>query len=181
MDNKNLTPVSESLTPVDVKNKEFSRAVYGYNPKEVVDFLDSTAKTWEKVQKHEKELLERIQHLQDDLLRWKGKEGDIEKLKEKAVQEAHAIKEEAMKEAAKHFAAVEERASAVRTKTEEWLENVIAQVTETERQKSNFMTAFKSALDSHYALLKTEQEEAEPLSSKLNHFLKTTLSEDARI
>jgi len=181
MDNKTLGSVSESLTPVEIKNKEFGRAMLGYNPKEVVDFLDHTAKTWEKVQKHEKELLDKIHTLQEEVVRWKGREADVEKVKERAHQEAAAIKDEATKEAAKHFAAVEERANTIRLKTEEWLENVIAQVTETERQKNNFMTAFKSALDSHYALLRTEQEEGEPLSTKLNHFLKNTLADNSRI
>ncbi len=173
--------LSEKLSPVEIKNKEFTRSVWGYNPKEVVEFLDTTAKAWEKVQKHEKDLLEKIHSLQEEIVRWKGRESEIEKIKERAHQEALAIREEATKEAAKHFAAVEERASSIRTKTEEWLENVIAQVSETERQKMNFMTAFKSALDSHYALLKTEDQEVEPLTSKLNHFLKTTLSEDSRV
>ena len=181
MDNKNLNSVSDALTPVEIKNKEFARAMLGYNPKEVVDFLDLTAKTWEKVQKHEKELLDKIHTLQEEVIRWKGRESEAEKVKERAHQEAAAIKEEATKEASKHFMLVEERASAIRLKTEEWLESVIAQVTETERQKNNFMTAFKSALDSHYELLKTEQEEGEPLSTKLHHFLKDTLSENSRI
>lgn len=176
MDSKLPQGISNKLTPNDIKNKEFTKAVLGYSPKEVVEFLDMTAKTWERVQKNEKELLDRIQTLSDEILRWRGRESEFEKLRENAVREAHAIREKGQEDAAKHFAEVEERANAIRRKTEEWLEGVIASIEETERQKSNFVTAFKSALDSHYALLQSENEGVEPLGTKLSHFLRSELA-----
>lgn len=181
MDAKNPQSLAQKLTPTEIKNKEFSKAMLGYNPKEVVEFLDATAKAWEKVQKNEKELLDKIHSLNDEILRWKGREGEMEKLKERANQEAEAIREEARQQAQKLFIEVEEKANAIRAKTEEWLGNVIAEVSETERQKSNFMTAFKSALDSHYALIKAEQEEGEPLTAKLSHLLKSNHSQSPRV
>lgn len=172
MDSKNPQSFAQKLTPNEIKNKEFSKAMLGYNPKEVVEFLDATAKAWEKVQKNEKDLLDRIQSLNEEMLKWKGREGEMEKLKERAVQEAESIRDEARSQAQKLFAEVEEKANSIRAKTEEWLETVIAEVSETERQKLNFMTAFKSALDSHYALIQADQEEKEPLTAKLSHLLK---------
>lgn len=165
MDPKLPKAQSAELTPNDIKNKEFTKAMLGYAPKEVVEFLDATARAWEKVQKHEKELLDKIHSLHQEILQWKSREGEIERLKEKAQQDAE-----------KYFTEVEARANAVRVKTEEWLETVISEVAEAERQKTNFMTAFKSALDSHYELLRNEQAQAEPLSQKLSQFLKSTLA-----
>lgn len=180
MDAKNPQALTQKLTPTEIKTKDFTRTVWGYNPKEVVEFLDATAKTWEKVQKHERELLEKIQGLSDELVKMRGREGEMDKLREKALHDAELIREEAQNNAAKMFQEVEDRANSIRVKTEEWLETVIAEVTETERQKLNFMTAFKSALDSHYAILKSEQEETEPLTQKLNLFLKSTMSQGSR-
>jgi hypothetical protein len=47
-------------------------------------------------------------------------------------------------------------------------------VEETQRQKKNFLTAFRSALDSHYALIRSEEEDAEPLAGKLSGILRSS-------
>jgi DivIVA domain-containing protein len=88
------------------------------------------------------------------------------------VADGQAMREQARVEAEKIFAEVEERANQIRRKTEEWLEEVIAEVEETQRQKLSFMTAFKSALDSHYELLERQPAEDQPIGARLNHLLK---------
>lgn len=168
--------LSSKLSPNEIKNKEFKRTMWGYSPKEVIEFLDTTAKTWEKVQKHEKELLAKIEQLKEEIKSWQLREHQIAKIHEKALKDAEQIRMEATNQAENIFKEVEERANQVRVKTEEWLANVIAEVEETERQKANFMNAFKSALDSHYALIE-EDKEAGSLGSKLNHFLKAEVIE----
>lgn len=167
---------SSKLSPNEIKNKEFKRTMWGYSPKEVIEFLDTTAKTWEKVQKHEKDLLHKIEKLKEEIKSWELREAQIQKIHEKAIKDAEQIRIEATDQAEKIFREVEDRANQVRLKTEEWLVNVIAEVEETERQKSNFITAFKSALDSHYALIQ-EEKEAESLGTKLNQFLKSEVTE----
>jgi cell division initiation protein len=176
MESKSPEAFAQKLTPMDIRNREFKRTAWGYSPKEVVDFMDLMAKSLDGLQKTEKELQEKVRQLGEDLTRWMNKELEIIKMRERAVQEAEAIRAEAAKEGQRIFSEVEERANVIRQKTEEWLEAVIAKVEETERQKFNFMTAFKSALDSHYELLKNEQNDTEPLGAKLNHFLKSNLS-----
>ena len=37
------------LTPMDIKNKEFKRAMRGYNPDEVDEFLDEICEEYETV------------------------------------------------------------------------------------------------------------------------------------
>ena len=167
--------MSGKLTPNEIKNKEFKKTMLGYTPQEVVDFLDSVAKVWEKVQKNEKELLARIESLQATIKTWESREQELEKVREIAVHDAESIRKEAVNEAERIFLEVEERANGIRTKTEQWLETVIAKVEEAERQKNNFMKAFRSALDSHYELLRNEEAEAESMGAKLNHFLKTEI------
>lgn len=173
MDAKPLA-ASAKLTPTDIKNKDFKRKVMGgYDPKEVVEFLDATAKAWEKVQRNEKDLLEKILALTEEVQKWRGKENEFLEERNRIIAEAEEIKVKAMEEAKAIYNEVEERVSGIRRKTEEWLEMVIAQVEETERQKRNFVTALRSSLDSHYELL---QREEEPLDVQLNSFLKKALS-----
>jgi cell division initiation protein len=165
-----------SMTPTEIRKKEFKKSMWGFSPGEVVSCLEQVAKTLEKSQRTERELNEKLRLANEELTRWKNKELEMQKLRERAVHDAEAVRQEATKEAERIFGEVEERANEIRKKTEEWLENVIAEVEETERQKMNFMTAFRAALDSHYAILKTEQEEGQPLGAKLNQFLSSAFS-----
>ena len=177
MEKKIPEALSLKLTPNEIKNREFKRTAWGYSPKEVVGFLDTTAKTWEKVQKHEKELVTIIESLKDEIRAWELRENQIAEIHKRALKDAERMREEATNQAEKIFKEVEETANQVRRRTEEWLASAIAEVEETERQKMNFMNAFKSALDSHYALIKTEEVSTESLGSKLNRFLKAQMTE----
>ncbi len=160
------------ISPVDIKTKEFRRVMLGYDPKEVVEFLEQMAKTFEKQQKHERELFDKIQSLNDEVIRWRGKENEIQKQRERLQAEAADIKERALSESQKIYAEVEQKASEIRHKTEAWLERVLSEVEETERRRNNFVTAFKSALDSHYELLKKEDAPWESLGNHLGSLLK---------
>jgi cell division initiation protein len=164
--------LSVKFTPAEIKNRKFKTSAFGYSPKAVREFLDLVAKAWEKMQAQEKELGEKTQRLTDEVARWRAKEAELEKLREKTMAEGQAIREQAQADAEKKFAEIEERANQIRRKTEEWLEEVIAEVEETQRQKMSFMTAFKSALDSHYALLQRQPADNEPIGARLNHLLK---------
>jgi cell division initiation protein len=175
MENKQQESLAEKISPTELKNKEFKKVMLGYSPEEVVAFLDSTAKAWTHVQKREKELLQKIESLNAEISHWRQREGEINRVKQDAIKEAETIVSEASREAEKLFRQVEDKAQEIRVKTEEWLAEVINQVQETERQRSNFMTAFRSALDSHYELIRNEQETGEPLTRRLDIFLKSVM------
>jgi len=175
MDPKLLESLSNRISPDELKTKEFKKVMMGYSPEEVVAFLDQTAKTWIQVQKRERDLIQKIELLNTEISQWKKREEEIVKIKQDAIQEAQQIRELGAKDAEKLLRQVEEKAQDIRVKTEEWLAEVINKVQETERQKNNFMTAFKSALDSHYDLIKNDQELAEPLTHQLDSFLKTVM------
>lgn len=171
-----MSAPTQKLSPVEVRTKEFRRVMLGYDPKEVVDFLEVIAKSYEKMQKQEKELLEKIQSLNDEVIRWRGKENEIQKQRERLQAEASDIRGRAEAEAQKIYAEVEQKAGEVRNKTEAWLEKVLEEVEETERRRNNFVSAFRSALDSHYELLKKEDAPWEPLSQHLGSLLKAAPS-----
>ena len=110
---------------------------------------------------HHQILGDRIVKLEAEVASWQAREKEIEEIKASAIAESKKL-----------LAETEEKAESIRVKTETWLEEVIAQVEETQRQKKNFLTAFRSALDSHYALIRTEEEDAEPLTAKLTDVLR---------
>ena len=171
-----MSSPNTKLSPIEIKTKEFRRVMLGYDPKEVVDFLEQMAKGWEKSQKQEKELFDKIQTLNDEIIRWRGKENEIHKQRERVQNEAQEIRDRAIAESQKIYAEVEEKAQEVRRKTEEWLEKVLTEVEETERRRSHFLTAFRSSLDGHYELLKKEDTPWEPLATHLGNLLKQSPS-----
>ena len=164
--------VSFSISPQEIKNKEFRRSAFGYAPREVVLFLDQIARTWERVQKTERDLRERVSILEGELDAWKGKEAELLEKARGVDQEIRRKVHEADREAQKAFEEIEHRAEEVRKKTEAWLEGLIQEINETEKQKTSFLTALRLALDSHYSLIHEETSVGVPLAERLNQFLK---------
>ena len=160
------------FSPIEVRNRIFKRSVWGYNVQEVSEFLDTVGLQMEKALRQEKELTDKLRLLQEEVDRWKGRETEVLAERDRLLAEAEAAKAKAQEEAGKILQEVEDRANDIRRRTESWLETVLAQVEETERRRSNFITAFRSALDSHYELLREEQKPVEPIAAQLSQFLK---------
>jgi DivIVA domain-containing protein len=166
-----LGPFAFQITAEEIRNKRFRGSVMGYSAREVDDFIRSLAGVWDKHLQKERELTTEVKNLKAQLEDQKAQVRELLISKERTEQEAIAIRDQAKKEAAELSKEVEEKAVLIRQRTENWLEEVIAGVEETERQKNNFVTAFRSALDSHYELLKKEMENTEPLGAKLSTLL----------
>jgi len=168
---------AHSLSPVEIKNKEFNRTLIGYAPKEVVEFLDSVAKTWEAVQRQERALSDKIQKLEEELKAWKARESELDELRQQAGDEAKIIHTQATEDARRFMKGVHERAEEIRERTEGWLENVIKEVEQAEKKKESFMTAVKSTLDEHYAILK-EEAAIPPLHSQIDRLKASTSNQE---
>lgn len=176
MENKDSELSLRKLNPPDIKSKEFTKVFRGYEPREVAEFLDLIAKTIEKTGREEKNLQKKLATLTEELGKWKARETELIQMREKAMADAEEIRNQASKEAARLLQDVEERATTIRSSTEEWLEEVISRLEETQRQKQNFVTALRSSLDSHYELLRGEEPVAVPLGTQLTEFLQARLS-----
>ena len=170
-----------TLSPTAIKTKEFGKSMRGYAPREVNEYMDEIVRSWELMQARERELRDKVSELELELARWKEREREVDEVGERARKDADAVREKASHEASRMMRDVEEKAEGIRRRTEEWLETVISTVEETERQKANFVTAFKSSLDSHYELLKEEGTEAEGLSSRLTAYLRSQQAESAEL
>ncbi len=153
---ENHQSLSEQLTPVEIKNKEFHKTLWGYSPKDVVFYLDQIARHWELVQKEERTLLKKISDLNNEVHQWENKEEQITLTLEQAKAEAKKIRDKATEEATRFLQGVKERSEEIRRNTEEWLEKIIDEVERTQSKKKTFLNALKSTLDQHYSLLEDE-------------------------
>jgi len=170
MDAKNI--LNPKLGSIEIKNKKFSRKAFGYSKKEVQEFLETISGAWDKMLRYELELGDKVRSLNEELVQWRAKEAELQRLKDKASHEAEGVKLQAMHDAKKIVQETENRASEIRTRTEEWLATIISKVEETERQRQSFVTAFKSALETHSEILKNQQTSDANLTQELEQWLK---------
>ncbi|MBY0371024.1 DivIVA domain-containing protein [bacterium] len=161
-------------TPEEIKAQNFRGSAFGYARKEVQEFLNEISKLTAQLTAENTNLSRRVLDLEKELHQWRLREQEMSETRARIVEEAQATREKARTEAEHLMSETENKADEIRQRTENWLEEVIARVEETQRQKRNFMTAFRSALDSHYELLNTEDSQEQPLTAGLTDVLRST-------
>ena len=88
------------LTPIDIDNKVFKKAILGgYDIKDVEDFLVLVMNDYEKLYKENNELRGQVQTLQQSVDHYSSLEAGIDRTVENAQTEADSIKLAAQKQA----------------------------------------------------------------------------------
>jgi cell division initiation protein len=162
---------SGQLTPVEIKNKEFKKTVFGYSPFEVILFLDQTAKTWEKVQQNEKKMTSEITQLktETDVLKSKMKEHEI--IRAAALEEAEKIRQAATDHGRKLLEESRAKADTIQARTQEWLAALILKLQSIEKKRHEMTEELRSRLGDYNALLDDGSQQAAPLEDELKQFL----------
>lgn len=88
-----------SLTPLDVQNKEFGRAVRGYRPVEVDDFLDQVVEVLHDVQQENEVLREELEELRSRVDHYRQLEDTLQNTLVVAQETAQEVRENARREA----------------------------------------------------------------------------------
>lgn len=166
-------PEMPRLTGPEVRSRTFKKSVFGgYNVEEVDAFLEHVARVIDKAARHERETAERLQALLEETGRARTRETELVKLREQAEADAAKTRADAEEHAERIVREAEKGAQMVRQKAEEWLASLFERVEETERRRTSFFTAFRSALDSHYELLRKDEAATVPLKAELTQFLR---------
>ncbi|MGI6225338.1 MAG: DivIVA domain-containing protein [Peptococcales bacterium] len=87
------------LTPLDIHNKEFRRALRGYDADEVDEFLDEVIKDYEHLYKDNLNLKDQIESFQENIARYRDLEDTLHNTMILAQQTAEEVKKNAEKEA----------------------------------------------------------------------------------
>lgn len=87
------------LTPLDIHNKEFKKALRGYDADEVDEFLDVVIKDYENLYKDNLNLKDQIENFQDNIARYRDLEDTLHNTMILAQQTAEEVKKNADKEA----------------------------------------------------------------------------------
>lgn len=88
-----------ALTPLDISNKNFSRALRGYDIDEVNEFLDHVIKDFESLIHENKELIEKNKMLEDKAEHFSRLEENLSKSIVVAQETSEEVKSNAHKEA----------------------------------------------------------------------------------
>lgn len=86
------------LTPLEIRHKEFSRAMRGYKDIEVDEFLDDIADEFERVFNENIDFRERLETLEEKIEQYKNIEETLKKTLLSAQQQAEELKHNAKKE-----------------------------------------------------------------------------------
>lgn len=172
-----METVSQMLTPVEIKNKEFKKSLLGYSPHEVILFLDQVAKVWERVQVKEKEMLGRVHALELELEEWKTKERELELIRAGALEEAAKIRAAATDHGKKLLQEARDQAREIQGKTQEWLADVIASLQDTDRRRQVLSNELRKKVEQHVSLLEESSTLVGPLDEQLSRFLESRPTE----
>src|ERR687885_2798215 len=88
-----------ALTPVEIRHVKLGRALFGYNRAQTDELLDEIVVSFEDVWRERADLADKVEQLEDDLVRYKELEALLRTTLVSAEKAAGTLKEQARKEA----------------------------------------------------------------------------------
>jgi cell division initiation protein len=147
------------ITPLDIRKQEFRKTMRGLDSDEVYAFLTTVAEEYEAVLSDNKQLRERIVEIEERLKEYKTIETNLRNTLLTAERVTSETKENARKEASlivrEAEVEAEKAAEAIRAHTQQLRREVL----ELKRQKDNYLTRFRTLLESHHRVLDGFQED----------------------
>ncbi|KMK77133.1 DivIVA domain-containing protein [Alkalihalobacillus pseudalcaliphilus] len=161
------------LTPLDIHNKEFTRAFRGYDEDEVNEFLDQVIKDYESIITEKKELFTQVNELEEKLEHFKNIEETLNKSILVAQESAEEVRRNAQKEAQLIVKEAEKNADRIINDALNKSRKVMIEMEEIKKQASVYKMRFKMLIEAQLEMLQTddwdqfavEKEEEEPSNS----------------
>lgn len=143
------------LTPLDIENKKFSkRALNGYSTEEVDDFLDELTLDYEKIYKEVQESRKTIEHLNEDITKYRQMESTLQSTLLMAQSAAEEIKNGAREQADSILSQAQASAQNEISKIDAEVERKRMELVEMQKQLDTFKSNMEGLLISHLELLK---------------------------
>jgi cell division initiation protein len=148
------------ITPLDIQNKEFTKAVRGYKEEEVDSFLDLITLDFEKLMQDNRRLKESMAVLTSEVERYRGSENALLETLEAAKALMGDISASAEKRAEILLRNAEMDAERIQREARESVERLTEESVKLRNRLGMFRTKFRS-------LLETELERFNTLSAEL--------------
>lgn len=145
------------LTPLDIHNKEFKRAIRGYDINEVDDFLDEVIKDYEQIYKENLNLKEQIEEFKDDIARYRDLEDTLHNTLVLAQQTAEDVRKNAEKEAELILANARHKGETIITESKEKVIDLQNEHRDLQKKLYQFKAQYKGFLMAQLELIEEEQ------------------------
>ena len=147
------------VTPLDVEQHDFSRAFYGYDEKEVRDFLKLVRETLEALIEENQRLKEEARLKEAELSGVRGKEALLNETLLTTQKACEEMKAAARKEAACIVSQAEIEAERLVHHANDRLVKLMQEIAELKRQRITLSSELRHLLDMHVKFLDALEEE----------------------
>jgi len=145
------------FTPLDIRQKRFETAFRGFGRRDVQAFLELLASEFEEVVKENIALKEELKRIQGQLEHHLEKERTLQQTMVTAQKVSDDLKGVAKKEADIILAEAEHQAEKIVHAAHQRLVQVIEDINELRRQRTQFEAHLKAVIDAHQKLLEAFQ------------------------
>ena len=142
-----------ALTPLDIHNKEFSKAFRGYDEDEVNEFLDQIIKDLEIILKDKREMEEKVANLSERLSHFTNIEETLSKSILVAQETAEEVKTNARKEAQLILKEAEKNADRIINESLAKSRKFTLEIEELKKKAAVYRIRFRSLLEAQLELL----------------------------
>src|SRR5206468_2683470 len=143
------------LTPLDIRQKQFKQTFRGLDAKDVEAFLDFCASELEEVVKENHFLKDEISRKQVKVEEYREREKTLQETMVTAQKIAEDMKHSAKKQAEIVVSEAELQAEKIVQGAHQRLVQVVSEINELKRQRTQFESQVRSVIESHQKLLET--------------------------
>ncbi len=144
------------LSPLDIHNKEFSKAFRGYNEDEVNEFLDQIIKDYELQLKDKKELEEKLKSSSERVGHFTTIEGTLQSSIMIAQEAAEEVRRNSQKEAKLIVKESEKNADRIVNEALTKARRIALEIEELKKQSKVFRNRFKMLIEAQLDLINTD-------------------------
>ena len=137
------------LSPLDIYNKEFNKTTFGYNVKQVKEFLDEAGMAYERLLKDLNQLQDENERMKEKLNNYRETEERLEKVMLTVEETAKKQLNQARKEAELIIKKAQFKAEQIEKEAEEKIQDKYRAFQELKENKELFRIRFKTLLETH--------------------------------
>lgn len=147
------------LTPIDLPHKEFHKTFRGYDPREVLQFLQEISQEWEETLKENKVLRDKVEDQLQEIAKLQENEKTMKETMYTAQKMTEQLSVQANKEASLIVGQAEIQAEKILQQAHERLTEIITQINDIKKQRAEFQGNLRGMIETHLRLLSQEIED----------------------
>jgi cell division initiation protein len=141
------------VTPLDIRQKQFPRRLRGLDPKEVEAFIELVGSDFEEVIRENLTLKDEIQRQKERIEEYRERERTLQETMVTAQRITEDLKDAAKRQAEVVVSGAELQAERIIQNAHTRMVQILDEIAELKRQRSQFESGVKSLVEAHLKLL----------------------------